>query len=106
ANHDAEYRHLRAEITQYLMNAGHKRDQSSESRVRLPDVIPITSSDFVPKAVRAVTRTKVASNVDKFAEFYNVVKTFPSAQGPLKVVDGFTLDIRKGEFVSLIGHSG
>jgi nitrate/nitrite transport system ATP-binding protein len=106
ANHDAAYRHLRAEITQYLMDAGHTREQPDESRVRLPDVIPITSSDFVPKAVRAVTRTKVAANVEKFAEFYNVSKTFPTPQGPLKVVDGFTLDIRKGEFVSLIGHSG
>src|SRR5262249_840725 len=106
ANHDAAYRHLRAEITQYLMDAGHSREQPDESRVRLPDVIPITSSDFVPKAVRAVTRTKVASNVEKFAEFYNVSKTFPTPQGPLQVVDSFTLDIRKGEFVSLIGHSG
>jgi len=107
ANHDAGYRRLRAEITQYLMEAGHMREHvAAESRVTLPDVIPITSSDFVPKAVRAVTRTKVATNVEKFAEFYNVEKVFPTPQGPLKVVDGFTLDIRKGEFVSLIGHSG
>jgi len=106
ANNDPAYRHLRAEITQYLMDAGHTREQPDESRVRLPDVIPITSSDFVPKAVRAVTRTKVAANVEKFAEFYNVSKTFPTPQGPLQVVDSFTLDIRKGEFVSLIGHSG
>jgi nitrate/nitrite transport system ATP-binding protein len=106
ANHDAEYRRLRAEITQYLIDADRQRAQPEESRVQLPDVIPITSSDFVPKAVRAVTRTKVAANVDKFAEFYNVTKTYPSAQGPLTVVDGFSLDIRKGEFISLIGHSG
>jgi nitrate/nitrite transport system ATP-binding protein len=107
ANHDASYRRLRAEITQYLMDAGHMREHvAAESRVTLPDVIPITSSDFVPKAVRAVTRTKVAANVEKFAEFYNVEKVFPTPQGPLTVVDGFTLDIRKGEFVSLIGHSG
>ena len=106
ANHDAEYRHLRAEITQYLVDAGRQREQPNDNRVQLPDVIPITSSDFVPKAVRAVTRTKVAANVEKFAEFYNVSKVFPSPQGPLTVVDRFTLDIRKGEFVSLIGHSG
>jgi len=106
ANHDADYRRLRTEITQYLIDAGRQRAQPDENRVRLPDVIPITSSDFVPKAVRAVTRTKVASNVDKFVEFYDVTKTFPSAQAPLTVVDQFALDIRKGEFVSLIGHSG
>src|SRR5262245_39542129 len=98
ANHDAEYRRLRAEITQYLVDAGHSREQNEDSRVRLPDVIPITSSDFVPKAVRSVTRTKVATNVEKFAEFYNVTKVYPSPQGPLTVVDRFSLDIRKGEF--------
>jgi nitrate/nitrite transport system ATP-binding protein len=106
ANHDPAYRRLRAEITQYLMDAGRSRESHEDSRVRLPDVIPITSSDFVPKAVRSATRTKVAANVDKFCEFYQVSKTYPSAKGPLKVVDGFSLDIRKGEFISLIGHSG
>jgi nitrate/nitrite transport system ATP-binding protein len=106
ANHDPEYRRLRAEITQYLVDAGRTRELPSESPARLPDVIPITSSDFVPKAVRAVTRTKVATNVEKFTELYNVSKVYPSPQGPLTVVDRFTLDIRKGEFISLIGHSG
>jgi nitrate/nitrite transport system ATP-binding protein len=106
ANQDPQYRRLRAEITQYLIEVGRGREQADESRVRLPDVIPITSSDFVPKAVRAVTRTRAASNVEKFAEFYEVTKTFPSSQGPLTVVDRFTLDVRKGEFISLIGHSG
>ncbi len=32
--------------------------------------------------------------------------TFPTAKGPLKVLDDVTLDIAQGEFVSLIGHSG
>jgi nitrate/nitrite transport system ATP-binding protein len=106
ANHDPAYRRLRADITQYLMDAGRSRESAEESRVRLPDVIPITSSDFVPKAVRSANRTKVAANVDKFCEFYQVSKTYPAAKGPLKVVDGFSLDVRKGEFISLIGHSG
>ena len=106
ANHDAEYRRLRTDITQYLIDAGRKRAVPEDSRVRLPDVIPITSSDFVPKAVRSANRTKVAANLDKFCELYEVSKTYPAAQGPLTVVDRFSLDIRKGEFVSLIGHSG
>src|SRR3954469_5322536 len=106
ANHDADYRRMRTEITQYLIDAGHQREQPNENTVRLPDVIPITSSDFMPKAVRSANRTKVAANLDKFCEFYEVSKTYPAAQGPLTVVDKFSLDIRKGEFVSLIGHSG
>jgi nitrate/nitrite transport system ATP-binding protein len=106
ANHDPEYRRLRADITQYLVEAGRKREQPDESAVRLPDVIPITSNDFMPKAVRSANRTKVAANLDKFCEFYEVSKVYPAAQGPLTVVDKFSLDIRKGELISLIGHSG
>ena len=106
ANHDAGYRRLRAEITQYLVDAGHQREQPKENAVRLPDVIPITSNDFMPKAVRRANRTKVAANLDKFCEFYEVSKTYPATQGPLTVVDRFSLDVRKGEFITLIGHSG
>jgi nitrate/nitrite transport system ATP-binding protein len=105
-NHDPAYRQLRAEITQYLIDAGLQRTQPEEDAVRLPDIIPITSSDFLPKVVRAATRTKIAANVDKFVEFYDVGKIYPTPKGPLTVVEGFALDIRKGEFVSLIGHSG
>ena len=32
--------------------------------------------------------------------------TFPTASGPLTVLDGVNLKVRKGEFVTLIGHSG
>ena len=105
-NHDPAYRHLRAEITQYLIAAGLHRESAEESAVLLPDVIPITSSDFVPKAVRSVTRTRIAANVNKFVEFYDVTKTYPTPKGPLTVVDKFALDVKKGEFISLIGHSG
>jgi nitrate/nitrite transport system ATP-binding protein len=105
-NHDATYRHMRAEITQYLIDIGLRRDSGDESEVLLPDVIPITSSDFVPRAVRSVTRTKIAANVNKFVELYDVTKVFPTPSGPLTVVDKFALDVKKGEFISLIGHSG
>jgi nitrate/nitrite transport system ATP-binding protein len=105
-NHDPAFRQLRAQITQYLLDAGLCRGAGEESAVKLPDVIPITSSDFVPKAVRSATRTKVAANVNKFVEFYDVTKTFATPKGPLTVVDKFALDVKKGEFISLIGHSG
>ncbi len=56
--------------------------------------------------MRKATRPKPAENLDKFVEFYEVSKVYPTPQGPLTVVDRFQLDIRKGEFISLIGHSG
>jgi len=38
--------------------------------------------------------------------FDDVVVEFPTAQGPMRVLDGVSLDIRQGEFVSIIGPSG
>jgi nitrate/nitrite transport system ATP-binding protein len=42
----------------------------------------------------------------RYVEFFKVSKTYPTRQGPLAVVDGFELLMDRGEFVSLIGHSG
>ena len=106
-NHDPQYRQLRAAITQYLLDveAG-KAAPRPKARVKLPDVVPITSADFLPKAVRAANKPKPLSNPDKYVEFYNVHKVYPTPKGPLTVVEGFDLDIKRGECVSLIGHSG
>jgi nitrate/nitrite transport system ATP-binding protein len=44
--------------------------------------------------------------MNHYVEFFEVTKTYPTREGPLTVVDGFNLRMNKGEFVSLIGHSG
>ena len=100
-NHDAEFKRLRAAITQYLMDAGLKR-AAVEDSVTLPNVVP---ADFAgpPKAYRDAAASPVAK---RYVEFYQVSKVYPTPKGPLTVVDGFDLMMRKGEFVSLIGHSG
>ena len=38
--------------------------------------------------------------------FDKVVVDFPTASGPMRVIDGVSLDIHQGEFVSIIGPSG
>src|SRR5690606_18390975 len=38
--------------------------------------------------------------------FRNVAVDYPTADGPMRVLDGIDLDIRQGEFVSVIGPSG
>ncbi|KQT08104.1 ABC transporter ATP-binding protein [Ramlibacter sp. Leaf400] len=38
--------------------------------------------------------------------FENVSVEFPTAQGPMRVLDGVSFDIANGEFVSVIGPSG
>ena len=101
-NHSEDYQRLRAEITQYLLDIGAQKSSAAADPVRLPEVIPITAS----KATRQATQPRPAQNADKFVEFYEVSKIYPTPRGPLTVVDRFNLDIRKGEFVSLIGHSG
>jgi nitrate/nitrite transport system ATP-binding protein len=107
-NHDARYRQLRATITQYLLDVEAEKmvTREPDGGIQLPDVVPITSADFLPKAVRAANKPRPASNADKYVEFYNVHKVYPTPKGPLTVVEGFQLDIRRGECVSLIGHSG
>ena len=45
-------------------------------------------------------------HTDRFVEFSRLVKVYPTPKGPQTVVDGFDLKIRKGEFISVIGHSG
>ncbi|HYJ41857.1 MAG TPA: ATP-binding cassette domain-containing protein, partial [Steroidobacteraceae bacterium] len=102
-NHDPQYRQLRAAITQYLLDVEAEKPVPGEGAVKLPDVVPITSADFLPKAVRAANKPKPLSNPDKYVEFYNVHKVYPTPRGPLTVVEGFQLDIKRGECVSLIG---
>jgi nitrate/nitrite transport system ATP-binding protein len=101
-NHSEKYQHLRAQITQYLLDIGASQTAQAQEGAPLPEVVPITAS----KAQRTATTAKPAENADKFVEFYEVSKVYPTPKGPLTVVDRFNLDIRKGEFISLIGHSG
>ncbi len=42
----------------------------------------------------------------RFVDFSQVIKVYPSPRGPVTVVDGFDLKMRRGEFISIIGHSG
>jgi nitrate ABC transporter ATP-binding subunit len=41
-----------------------------------------------------------------YVELSNLTKTYPTPTGPAVIVQDFNLRIKKGEFVTLIGHSG
>lgn len=43
---------------------------------------------------------------DKFVELSNLGKTYETPKGPAVIVEDFNLNIKKGEFVALLGHSG
>ncbi len=97
-NHDPVFKALRAKVTQYLMDIGIAA-KVEETRT-LPDVTPIHG---LPKAYAeaAVTHTE-----DRFLQFSQLDKVYPTPKGPLTVVENFELTMKKGEFISLIGHSG
>jgi nitrate ABC transporter ATP-binding subunit len=44
--------------------------------------------------------------VSAYLELSRLGKTFETPRGPATIVQGFDLSLRRGEFVSLIGHSG
>ena len=102
-NHDAAFKALRSEVTRYLMEVGLERGAAVDEALVLPPVVPITRRDEPPKAYKAAGESPVTKG---YVEFSKVAKVYPTPKGPLRVVDGFDLKIDRGEFVSLIGHSG
>jgi nitrate ABC transporter ATP-binding subunit len=44
--------------------------------------------------------------VSNYVELSNLAKIYPSPKGPAVIVKDFNLKIQKGEFITLIGHSG
>lgn len=108
-NHDEKFKQLRSEITQYLMQVGMTETGSIEDNViQLPVVEPLDkrSSKNTTETPPALKPFLANAGEHKYLEFYNVTKVYPTPKGPLKVVDGFNLNMKKGEFVSVIGHSG
>jgi nitrate/nitrite transport system ATP-binding protein len=44
--------------------------------------------------------------VSNYVELSNLAKIYPTPKGPAVIVKDFNLNIQKGEFITLIGHSG
>jgi nitrate/nitrite transport system ATP-binding protein len=106
-NHSSEFRRIRKEVTAYLMKVGLEQTAGDGSAaVALPSVLPNTSREHQAQVKGVAAQEMTAENVDRYVELSKVSKIFPSKKGPVTVVDGFDLNIHKGEFVTLIGHSG
>jgi len=102
-NANPAYKKLRAAITQHLIDVGIRRPANLDERRELPNIIPVQFDAGPPPAYRAAANTPFEQ---RYVEFFEVAKDYPTVDGALTVVDGFDLLMRKGEFVSLIGHSG
>ncbi|MEP4247789.1 ABC transporter ATP-binding protein [Tateyamaria sp.] len=97
-NTDETFKRLRADVTKYLMDVG--IEAKIEETRALPDVTPIHG---VPSAVVDAQSGMIEN---RFLDFSQLHKVYPTPKGPLTVVEDFDLKINKGEFISLIGHSG
>jgi nitrate/nitrite transport system ATP-binding protein len=127
-NHDVRFKELRQAVTRYLIDAGGRRAAAGGAKViQLPPLLPQVKGATRPRlatlmhmrhAARlaaleneeaaALTRASSGPGMldERFVEFTRLGKVYPTRQGPQKVVDGFEAKIAKGEFVSIIGHSG
>lgn len=105
-NHSPEFKRIRKDITKYLMDAGLEHGASGNGKsINLPSVLPNTARGYRgDNAGKADDENPVYS--ERYVEFSQVSKIYPASKGMVKVVDDFNLKIRKGEFISIIGHSG
>lgn len=100
-NHNQEFIRLRSEITRHLIglrDAQRPLDQSSADATK---VIALTPR--LPKAIRKAQASRIQT---RYLEFSDITKIYPTPDGDLTVVEGFDVKMDKGEFVTLIGHSG
>lgn len=101
-NNEPAFIKLRRDVTEYLMNVGSERGADLEKDIQLPNITPITQKNL-PDAYK---KASASNRLERYVEFSQVSKVYPTPKGPLTVVDGFDLKIKKGEFITLIGHSG
>jgi nitrate/nitrite transport system ATP-binding protein len=98
-NHDPDYVALRHAVVSHLQALSHGRAATGIPAV--DDDAPPPPADAPDPAVDRVPHAE-----RRYLEFSHLSKVYPTPSGPLTVVDGFDLSVRRGELVSLIGHSG
>ena len=97
-NDDPAFKTLRSDVTAYLMDVGIKG--KVEGNRLLPAVTP---RHALPRAYAEAAKS---ATDDRYLQFSQLHKVYATPKGPLTVVKDFNLTLKKGEFVSLIGHSG
>ena len=105
-NSDETFMALRAEVTRCLMEMadGGSAEADAEAALALPTVVPLRAkAKALPRAYADAAHSPIER---RYLEFANVTKVYATPKGPLSVVEGFELKMDRGEFVTLIGHSG
>ena len=88
-NDDPQVKALRADVPAYLMDVGIAA-KVAETR-RLPAVTP---RHALPRAYAAAAKSFTD---DRYLQFSHLHKIYPTAKGPLTVVEDFNLTLKKGE---------
>jgi len=101
-NDDPAFQALRGEIVSYLGSLVAAQVRTAADYGKLPNITPLDLAP-PPQAYRDAAKGGAAR---RFMEFYKLNKVYPTPKGPLTVVEDFNLLMDKGEFISLIGHSG
>jgi nitrate/nitrite transport system ATP-binding protein len=101
-NDDPRFQDLRRTIISCLAQLNEGGAPTGDSVVRLPAVTPL---DLAPPPL-AYVAAGWSGVTTRYLEFFMLSKVYPTPKGPLTVVENFDLLMDKGEFVSLIGHSG
>jgi nitrate/nitrite transport system ATP-binding protein len=101
-NDDHQFQALRREIVTYLGSLVAGQERKADEAGSLPNVTPLDLAP-PPKAYRDAA---AGGATRRYLEFFKLHKVYPTPKGPLTVVEDFNLLMDKGEFISLIGHSG
>jgi nitrate/nitrite transport system ATP-binding protein len=101
-NHDIAYKALRNHIANYLGGLNDARASLGGEDRLLPNVTPITALQ-PPQVYLDAAKSGIER---RYLEFFKLSKVYPTPKGPLTVVEDFSLLMNRGDFVSLIGHSG
>jgi nitrate/nitrite transport system ATP-binding protein len=86
----------------YLGSLVAGQERKGDDIGNLPKITPLDLAP-PPKAYREAAS---GGATRRYLEFYKLGKVYPTPKGPLTVVEDFNLLMDKGEFISLIGHSG
>ncbi|WP_417622891.1 ABC transporter ATP-binding protein [Parasphingorhabdus sp.] len=110
-NDDPAYKSLRNKIVGYLDILNNDDRGEQQSNVDLPKVTPLDLASIrkdknkieLPQAYVDAAKSPITT---RYLEFFKLKKVYPTPKGPLTVVEDVNLLMDKGEFITLIGHSG
>lgn len=92
------FKTLRADVTAYLMDVG------IAAKLPATRLLPaVTPRHAIPGAYKRAAASPLEA---RYLHYSHLHKTYATPKGPLTVVKDFNLTLKRGEFVSLIGHSG